>query len=484
MKSRRFTARRWAAVLLLALGATALSAQDNLRDTLFAQADEALQAANAARASVLAPKSYAEAAKYYRSAEDKLERGRGIDSIKADLERAATALREAADATRLANMTLAPAIQARDDAQAASAATFAADEWRKAEEKFAAAAVRLEDGNVNFARSRADDAEAFYRAAELTAIQANYLDETRRLIAEAKAGRVERYAPKTMAKAETLLVQAEKALSTNRYDTDEPRSLARQAKYEVKHAMHLANTLKPVRDRKVSLEDFALDNEVAVIRIAGSLDLVAELDEGLDAPTSAILAKIDNLQKDAYELSERRSQILELELEIQRLENNLGQQSDRLAKQEAQRQRFRQIESLFAPGEAMVFTQGQNVLIRPLALVFQSGSAQIEAQYFAVLRKVQDAIRVFPNSEIVIEGHTDSFGGDQVNLALSQSRAESVGEYLLANMRELVASDVKPIGFGESRPVANNETVEGRAKNRRIDVVIRPKTPAQTASVQ
>jgi len=365
MKSRRYAARRWAAVLLFGLAATALSAEGNLRDTLFAQADEALGAANAARASVLAPKSYAEAAKYYRSAEDKLERGRGIDSIKADLERAATALREAADATRLANITLASAIQARDDAEAASAATFAADEWRQAEEKFAAAAVRLEDGNVNIARSRADDAKALYRAAELTAIQANYLDETRRLIAEAKALRVERYAPKTMATAETLLGQAEKALGANRYDTDEPRSLARQAKYEVKHAMHLAETLKPVRDRKVTLEDFALANEVAVIRIAGSLDLVAELDNGQEAPTNAILAKIDNLQKDAYVLSERRTQILELESEIQRLENDLGRQSDRLAIQEAQRQRIRQVESMFAQGEAVVFTQGQNVLIRP-----------------------------------------------------------------------------------------------------------------------
>jgi len=467
--------RRLAALVLLSVGAFGVSAQDNLRETLFAQTDEALKAANGARANVLAPKSYAEAARHYRSAEDKLSRGKSIDSIKADLHDAAQALRRAVEATRLASVTLTSAIQARDDAKAANAESFAASEWRKAEEKFLSAATRLEDGNVNAARSRAGDATASYRVAELAAIKANYLDETRRLIKQAEADRVERYAPNTMAKAESLLNQAEKGLSENRYDTDEPRSLARQAKYEIKHAMYLAQALKPVRDRDVSLEDFALANEAPVVRIAGSLDVVAELDQGYEGPTQTIIEKIEMLQKDAYELSERRTQILELEVEIQRLERDLGTQSERLAAQEAQRRKFRQIEAMFESDEAQVFTQGQNVLIRPVGLVFPTGSAQIEAQYFALLRKVQDAIRVFPDSDVVIEGHTDSFGGDETNLKLSEARAEAVREYMLANMRDLSAADVRPVGFGESRPVANNETVEGRAKNRRIDLVIRPK---------
>ena len=473
---------RLAAMLLLSVGVTVAVAQDDLRDTLFTQTDDALKAANQARANILAPKSYAQAAEAYRSAEDKLRRGRSIESIKSDLDDAAKALRLAVDATRLANVTLTSAIQARDDAEAANAKTFATNEWRRAEERFASAAMRLEDGNVNSAKSRARDAEELFRTAELAAIKANYLDETRRLISQAKDARVDRYAPKTLAKAESLLSQAEKALTENRYDTDEPRSLARQAKYEAKHAIYLARELKPVRDRDVSLEDYALANEAPVVRIAGSLDLVAELDEGYERPTNDIIGRIETLQKDSYELSERRSQIFGLEEEIQRLEKELGVQSDRLAAQEAQRRKFRQIEGMFSADEAQVLTQGQNILIRPIGLVFPSGSAQIETAYFSLLRKVQDAIRIFPDSHIVVEGHTDSFGGDAANLGLSQARAEAVREYLLANMRELPPTDVEPVGFGESRPVANNETVEGRAKNRRIDVVIRPKSTVRTAS--
>ena len=459
-----------------------LYAQQDLRSTLFEQTDQALQAANEARANVLAPKSYAEAADHYRSAEDKLERGRSIESIKEDLDDAAKALRRAVEATRLAGVTLASAIQARNDAEEVNALTYAPDEWRDAEERFASAAMRLEDGNVNAARSRANKAEQSYRAAELTAIQANYLDETRRLIADAEDNRVERYAPKTLDKARQLLARAEKALTENRYDTDEPRSLARQAKYEAKHAAYLARTLKPVRDRDVSLEDFALTSERPIEQIASKLDLVAELDEGPERPTGTITAQIEALQKDAYELSERRTQILELEQEIQSLEGKLGTQSQRLAAQEQRRQRVRQVESTFGPDEAQVFTQGPNVLIRPVGLVFPSGSAQIETKYFSLLRKVQDAIRVFPDIVIVVEGHTDSFGGDEINLKLSKTRADAVREYLLANMAELSPADVQSVGFGESRPVANNETVAGRAKNRRIDLVIRPRSAVAQAA--
>lgn len=473
--------RRLAVVGLGMLAGIAI-AQTDLRETLFAQADAALKAANEARANILAPKSYGEAAEHYRSAEDKLKRGRSIDSIKKDLSEAATSLSKAAEATRLANVTLSGAIQARDDAEAANAAQFAGKEWRDAEERFASAAIRLENGNINSARSRANDATKLYRAAELTAIKTNYLDETRRLIEQAKNDKVERYAPKTLAKAELLLTQAEKALTENRYDTDEPRSLAREAKYEAKHAIYLAGVLKPVRDREVSLEDFALSNERPIAQIASTLDQVAEFDQGFDVPTRSINVRIEALQKDAYDLSESRTQILNLETEIQQLENQLGTTSQRLAMQEEQRRRFRQIESMFGADEAQIFTQGQNVLIRPRGLVFPSGSAQIEAQYFGLLRKVQDAIRAMPDSAVLVEGHTDSFGGDETNLSLSKERAEAVRQYLLANMQEFGADDIESVGYGESRPVANNETVEGRAKNRRIDLVIRPRASLPAGS--
>ena len=95
----------------------------------------------------------------------------------------------------------------------------------------------------------------------------------------------------------------------------------------------------------------------------------------------------------------------------------------------------------------------------------------------AQIAKVEKAIDVFPRSELIIEGHTDSFGGDDSNQKLSQQRAESVQQYMINAMRiptyRLIAT-----GYGETRPVASNETESGRERNRRIDIVIRPNIEA------
>ena len=87
--------------------------------------------------------------------------------------------------------------------------------------------------------------------------------------------------------------------------------------------------------------------------------------------------------------------------------------------------------------------------------------------------KIEKAIDVFPRSELIIEGHTDSYGGDQANQRLSQERAESVQQYMINAMR-LPSYRLIATGYGETNPVANNETESGRARNRRIDIVIKP----------
>ena len=92
------------------------------------------------------------------------------------------------------------------------------------------------------------------------------------------------------------------------------------------------------------------------------------------------------------------------------------------------------------------------------------------ARFVALLRQ---AIQVFPDSTVVVEGHTDAFGSDELNHTLSQTRAEAVVHHLLSVMT-ISPTQLTSVGYGESRPVANNETAAGRKRNRRIDVVIHP----------
>ena len=127
--------------------------------------------------------------------------------------------------------------------------------------------------------------------------------------------------------------------------------------------------------------------------------------------------------------------------------------------------------------EARVFRQGNTVILRLVGLSFDSGASQIRPENFDLLGKVEKAIDIFPRSELIIEGHTDSHGGDDLNQKLSQDRAESVQQYMINAMRiptyRLIAT-----GYGETRPVASNETAAGRARNRRIDIVIKPNQEA------
>ncbi|MDB4308266.1 OmpA family protein, partial [Gammaproteobacteria bacterium] len=114
----------------------------------------------------------------------------------------------------------------------------------------------------------------------------------------------------------------------------------------------------------------------------------------------------------------------------------------------------------------------QDMIMRLIGLSFPVGSATIQTEYFGILRQVQEAISIFPNSPIVIEGHTDAQGADNLNMQLSQERADAVRQYLIANLG-LDPKRVQAIGYGKNRPIASNETTEGRAQNRRIDVVIK-----------
>ena len=145
----------------------------------------------------------------------------------------------------------------------------------------------------------------------------------------------------------------------------------------------------------------------------------------------------------------------------------------RLEAQARVKQQFEQVEKMFSANEARVFREGNNIILRLVGLTFDSGNAQVKQDTFALLGKVEKAIDVFPRSELIIEGHTDSHGGDDSNQKLSQDRAEAVQQYMINAMRiptyRLIAT-----GYGETRPIASNETESGRQRNRRIDIVIRP----------
>ncbi len=178
----------------------------------------------------------------------------------------------------------------------------------------------------------------------------------------------------------------------------------------------------------------------------------------------------ENLQ---LEISTLRRDIEILEQMLDNVSKQRELLSTQLATQTRLREQVAKVEYMFAREEARVLRQSGDIVIRLVGLNFAVGRSTIQPKDFALLAKLSEAIQIFPDSALTVEGHTDSHGGDAANLALSQKRADAVKEYLIANLR-IDASKIEAVGYGETRPVANNETEEGRAKNRRIDVVISP----------
>jgi outer membrane protein OmpA-like peptidoglycan-associated protein len=469
---------------LLAVFAARGWAQQDLRTSLFAETDRALETARAANAELLAPATFTRGMEAYMAAESDLARGRNMERIRDSLTSAARSFTEAGNAAEIANVTLAAVIKTRADATNANAATFATELWSEAGEHFDSAARRLESGDIRGARSRADEAEALFRDAELTAIKAQYLSQTRALLAEAEQARVPRLAPRTYEKARSLLAEAERELNDNRYDTDLPRSLAQQANYEARHAIYLAGLVDRLREEEQSLEDLILSYEQPLADISAAADKVAQLDKGVEPVVTELVAYIEGLREQAdqaqQDLADTRTRVGELEEEIRDLDQRLGGVSQervalvqRLEAEERIREQFATIENLFARDEARVSREGNRMVMRLVGLTFQSGQDVVRPQYRPLLEKVRQAADVFPRSQITVEGHTDSYGGDENNLALSRRRAEAVSAFLTSELN-VPAFRLSSVGYGETQPIANNDTEQGRERNRRIDIIIEP----------
>ncbi len=112
----------------------------------------------------------------------------------------------------------------------------------------------------------------------------------------------------------------------------------------------------------------------------------------------------------------------------------------------------------------------QNGRAEIYGIYFDFDSATLRAESGPVMKEISDALAHNPAWKIRIEGHTDNVGGDDYNLRLSQRRAEAVKQALVSEYH-ITADRMSPQGFGASRPKATNDTIEGRALNRRVELV-------------
>ncbi len=392
--------------------------------------------------------------------------------------------------------------------------------WEDAEDNFVSAVEEFVDKDPAGVKEYSDKAETFYKEAELIAINKKYHGNLVAAIEKAEDADVAKYAPVTIAKIKQFAKDIETIIASNRYDTLKARAVLNNATYELNHALYMQRIFTNLQKEDKTFEDLELMWEEPLARIGTIYLIPRSFDKGFDDFTGSV---IDNINADKVKLaaakkenesltanlndlkksydasivagSESKKENLKLAAKIDsltRIYAELRKYADdltvKMSSVEAEKTQYQtqvagqtkfnellsSISSIFLPAEAEIYRTGDLISIRLVNLNFPSNKASIEPQYYNLLAKVQKAIKTFPDASVVIEGHTDGQGDYQKNIETSQARANAVFQYLLSTMGA-ESKNITTAGLGGAKPIANNSTEEGRAKNRRIEIVINPK---------
>ncbi len=494
-------------ILLIAIIlSTSLWAQNTIKNELFKNVEILKTKAHEMEAKTLSPENYKEALEYYHEAEKSLQEGEELNEIKKTIKKAENYFQKSIEVCEIGKLLFKETLEHRKNAIDAEAGKYDRENFEEAEELLKDAAEELEDDDREDAKDEARKASKKYSKAELNSIKRKYFDNTDKLLKKADDEDAEDRAEKTLTKSQKLLKKASKEFNKNRYNNRKAIEMVKEAEYEAKHSLYLNKYIKKLDKDDQTIEDLILSCENSIQKVAQRMDKRVYFDQGIDEGTKQLISFVDIL-KDSLKLlkTEKRKQNIDFEKDLSKLTadhkyevnslnveienlkkeqesleaklkeyelkgNKLQKELDRQNKIKAQ---FEEVRSLFDKNTARVLRDGNNIIIRLIGLNFDSGKAIIKPEFFSLLAKVKKAINTFEQYSIVVEGHTDSHGGDKENMALSKERANAVKEYLLANM-EISRDIIKAVGFGKTKPVASNETAKGREQNRRIDIVIKP----------
>ena len=465
--------------------------QDNQLTNCLNSVNGVLNIAREENASTYAPRNYQKGMEILQDAKARELKKNKIDIICKKTLQAENYFSDSIESAKMAQMILSTSIISRQNAANVNAEKLANAIWSKAERSFDEAIRNNERGNSDRSKALNEETTILYEMAELVAIKNLYLNSTRTLIANAEELKASRYAPITLEKAKNLLRKAEDLLDQNRYETEAPLDIVKQANYEAKRTIYLSTLTKDIRDKEMTVERLILNWEKTLIQIASAADIAPVMVDGYSELEQQLTTYILNLQhlnqaliQDKQVLIQDQKdnliQLADMEEEIRALDRRLGGATaekealiQRLEAQARIKEQFEKVEKMFNSKEARVFRENNNVILRLITLTFESGKSKLLAESFDLLVKVEKAIDVYPESELIIEGHTDSLGDDDFNQKLSQDRAESVLKYMI-NAMHIPSYRLIATGYGETNPIANNETESGRSKNRRIDIVIIP----------
>lgn len=277
------------------------------------------------------------------------------------------------------------------------------------------------------------------------------------------------YAPLAVGEAESALRKAEMASGDDLYRS--------YLVYMADRRIQIARTIAEREQHDKALQ--VLEKQRSEMLIKASQ---LEADQArMDAEQARLLVATTN--EDAQRAREEKEQAEQKEAESARAAQLSAEEADqarRLAKSRASEAEYARLEADLASQQISSLTrQLENLQLRETEsgvvvtlgdVLFASGQATLVEGGRSSLAEVVDLLQTEPDKKIRVEGHTDSLGDADTNLQLSEQRAQAVLEALVSMG---VSSDrISSLGMGEDFPIASNDDEEGRARNRRVDVIL------------
>lgn len=187
---------------------------------------------------------------------------------------------------------------------------------------------------------------------------------------------------------------------------------------------------------------------------------------------SVILGAKGTPEHIAVQIVNQKQTLRDSEGKLKRTEGVLKTQEEQLARASTQvrfQQAMDEARKVLSPEDALVYQQGNKLVFRLKRVNFKSGAAVIPESSKQLISNVDAIIKKLDAKKVIVQGHTDSIGSDEVNKKLSTERATVVAKYLLSFRG---GYKITYFGYGEYRPISSNKTLAGRATNRRVDLVV------------
>jgi outer membrane protein OmpA-like peptidoglycan-associated protein len=303
------------------------------------------------------------------------------------------------------------------------------------------------------------------------------LVDARRTYHQAVASPAQHYVPAHVLAARQALDRAEVAHADDAGSFEE-RSLAYIAERKAQLAMTYGSYAQAQRERALSEQAYnraqVRMRERARAEAQRAQAALAQTRQDLGEVRRALAAQDDRVSEQAQQLMAREKELAAREAELAASSGAL--EKEREARKNAEMTAAAALKSL--QDVAMVKEEARGTVITLNGeVLFASGRSELLHTARERLAQVAQALKEIGDDKVIlVEGHTDSRGSDALNMALSERRAAAVRDYLVAEGVD--ASRIRAEGRGEHEPIADNSSAEGRANNRRVEIIIQDRDRA------